>query len=101
MDFDPDIITKFEFPKTPPWTYPTAMVNLTLSYAKKDEMDPSKYISLHNEVKEVFRDYDFIYTDCSFSDDKAAPAAVIDNHSSIERLPDIFCRLACSLSSSW
>ena len=88
LDFDPDIIPKFEFPETSPWTYPTAMVNLTLSYAKKDQTDPSKYISLHNEVKDVFRDYDFIYTDGSVSDDRAAAAAVIDNYSSIERLPD-------------
>ena len=64
------------------------MVNFTLSYAKKDETNPSKYIGLHNEVKDVFRDYDFIYTDGSVSDDKAAAAAVIDNSSSIERLPD-------------
>ena len=61
LDFNPDIIAKFEFPETPPWTYPTAMINLTLLYAKKDQTDPSKYISLHNEVKDVFRDYDFIY----------------------------------------
>ena len=88
LDFNPDIIAKFEFPETPPWTYPTAMINLTLLYAKKDQTDPSKYISLHNEVKDVFRDYDFIYTVGSVSDDKAAAAAVIDNHSSIERLPD-------------
>ena len=54
-DFDPDIIAKFEFPETSPWIYPIAMVNLTLSYAKKDQTDPSKYISLH-EVKDVFRD---------------------------------------------
>ena len=87
LDFDLDIITKFEFPETPPWTYPTAMVNLTLSYAKKDQTDPLKYLSLHNEVKDVFRDYDFIYTDGSVSDDKAAAAAVIDNYSSIESLP--------------
>ena len=47
-----------------------------------------KYLSLHNEVKDVFRDYDFIYTDGSVSDDKAAAAALIVNYSSIERLPD-------------
>ena len=87
-DFDPGIIAKFKFPETPPWTYPTAMVNLTLSYAKKYQTDPSKYLSLHNEVKDVFRDYDFIYTDGSASDDKAAAAAVIDNSSSFECLPD-------------
>ena len=52
------------------------------------EFDPSKYLSLHNEGKDVFRDYDFIYTDGSVSDDKAAAATVIDNYSSIERLPD-------------
>ena len=69
LDFDPDIIAKFEFPETLPWIYPTTMVNLTLSYAKKDQTDPSQYISLHNEVKDIFRDYDFIYTDGSVSDD--------------------------------
>ena len=58
LDFDPDIIAKFEFPETSPWTYPTAMVNPTLSYA--NQTDPSKYLSLHNEVKDVFQDYDFI-----------------------------------------
>ena len=87
LDFDPYITAKFEFPETPPWTYPTAMVNFTLSYAKKDQTDPPKYRSLHNEVKDVFRDYDFIYTDGSVSDNKAA-AAVIDNYSSIVGLPD-------------
>ena len=55
---------------------------------RKIKRIPSKYISLHNEVKDVFRDYDFIYTDGFVSDDKAAAAAVIDNYSSIERLPD-------------
>ena len=88
LDFDPMIIKKFEFPETPPWTCPTAMVKLTLSYTKKDKTDRSKYISLHNEVKDVFRNYDFFYTDGSVSDDKAAAAAVIDNYSSIESLPD-------------
>ena len=39
-------------------------------------------------MKDTFRDYDFIYTDGSVSDNKAAAAAVIDNCSSIERLPD-------------
>ena len=88
LDFDPDIIAKFEFPETPPWTYPTAMVNLTLSYAKEDQTDPSKYISLHNEMKDVFRDYDCFYADGSVSDDKAAAAAVTDNYYSNEHLPD-------------
>ena len=60
LDFNPDIIAKFQFPETPPWTYPTYMVNLTLSYAKKDQTDLSKYLSLHNQVKDVFRDYDSI-----------------------------------------
>ena len=85
LDFDPDIIAKFEFPEPAPWTYPTAMLKITLSYAKTD---PSKYISSHNEVKDVLRDYDFMYTDCSVSDVKAAAAAVIDNYSSIQHLPD-------------
>ena len=40
---------------------------------------------------------DFIYTDSSVSDDKAAAAAVIDNHSSIERLPDKFSIFSAEL----
>ena len=51
-------------------------------------MDPSKYISLHNEVKDTFGDNDFIYIDGSVSDDKAAAVAVIDSYSSSERLQD-------------
>ena len=39
-------------------------------------------------MKDSFREYDFIYTDGSVSDNKAAAAAVIDDYSSIERLPD-------------
>ena len=97
LDFDPDIIVKFEFPETPLWTYPTAMVNLTLSYGKKDQTDPSKYISLHNEVKDVFRDYDFIYTDGSVSEDKAAAAVVIDNSSSIEHFSDKSSKFSAEL----
>ena len=34
LDFDPDTIAKFEFSETPPWTYPTTIVNLILSYAR-------------------------------------------------------------------
>ena len=45
--------------------------------------------SLHNElkVKDSLRDCDFIYTDGSVADNKAA-AAVIGDIESIERLPD-------------
>ena len=53
IDFDPNTVAKFQFPETPPWTYPTPMVNLTLSYAKKDQTDPPKYISPHNEVRDT------------------------------------------------
>ena len=38
-------------------------------------------------MKDSFGDY-FIYTDGSVSDNKAAPASVIDDYSSIERLPN-------------
>ena len=47
LDFTPDIVAKFQFPETAPWTYPTPICNLTLSSAKKDQMDPLKYLSLH------------------------------------------------------
>ena len=48
-------------------------------------------------VKDVFQGYDFIYTDGSVSDDKAAAAAVIDNSSSIERLPDKSSKFSAKL----
>ena len=90
LDFDPDIITKFQFPETPPLTYPTPTVNLTLSYAKKNQTNPSKYLSLHNEVKDVFL-YDFIYTELALLQMTKLQhaAAVIHNHFSIEHLPDM------------
>ena len=58
LDFNPNIIENFQFPETSPWVYP--MVNLAFSYAKKNQTDPSLYLSLHNEVKDTFRDYDTI-----------------------------------------
>ena len=63
------------------------MVIVTLSYTKKDQTDPSKYLSLHNEVKDSIQDNDFIYTDGSVSYSKPAAApAVVDKYSCIERL---------------
>ena len=82
-----DIIAKFQFPETPPWTQQTLIVKLTLSYAIKNQTDPSIYVSIHNEVKASLRGNDFIYTDGSVSDNKAA-APFIANESSIERLPN-------------
>ena len=70
LDFNPDIIAKFPFPETPPWAYLTPMVNLTLSYASKNQKYPFIYMSSHNEVKAVHRDYDFIYTDGSVLNEK-------------------------------
>ena len=48
INFKPNIIAKFQFPETSPWTYPINMVNLTLSYAKKVERDPSIYCRMAN-----------------------------------------------------
>ena len=36
-------IAMFQFPETPPWTYRTVIVNLTLSNAK-DQADPYKFV---------------------------------------------------------
>ena len=80
LDFNLVNIEKYQFPETPPWTYLTPkFVNLSLSYAKKDQMDPSIYC-LQNVVKNSLRDHDFIWTDGS------SAVAVIDDYSSIERL---------------
>ena len=54
LDFDPDI-AKFQFHEMPPWIYPTPIVNFTRSYATKDQTNPTKYLSLHNEVKMSFK----------------------------------------------
>ena len=96
LHFNPDNIATFQCPETPPWTCPTPIVNLTLSYAKINQTHLSIYLSLHNEVKDSFRDYNFIYTDGSVSDNKADAAAVIDYYYSNGR----FCRVACSVSCS-
>ena len=45
-------------------------------------------MSWHNELRAVHRDLGFNYTDGSVLNEKAAAAAVTDNYSSIERLPD-------------
>ena len=54
LDFSPNAnnIAKFQFPETPPRTYLTPMVNLTLSHATKDQTDLSTSISLHDEVND-------------------------------------------------
>ena len=65
-DFNPDNIAKFQFPETPPWTCLTPVVNLILSYAKKNQKDPSIYLSIHNKVKDSFQYYDSFYTDGCF-----------------------------------
>ena len=46
-------------------------------------------------MKAVYGHSDFVYTDSSVSYEKAAAATIIDNFSSIERLPDksTFCKL--------
>ena len=64
-------------------------IQLLLSISPICQEGSNKYIylSLHNVVKDSFRKYDFIYTDGSVSDNKAA-AAVINDSSSFERLPD-------------
>ena len=73
FDLNPDSLAKFQFLEMPPLTYGIPIVNLTYLYAKKDL---SINISLHNEIKAVNRDIDFIYTDGSALNEKAA---VIDN----------------------
>ena len=80
-DFNADIIAKFQFPETPPWTYPTTSL-FPMPRRIKRILE-----SLHSEVRDTSRDYDFIYTDGSASDHKDA-AAAIDSYSSIRHLPD-------------
>ena len=50
---NPNIIAKFQFSETSPWTYLTPTVNLTLSHVRNDQMGPSIYISLHKEIKDI------------------------------------------------
>ena len=97
LDFDPDSIAKFKFPETPPWTYRSTSGNLTLSHAKKDQADPSTYASLHNEVNDVDRNIEFIYTDGSVLNEWAAAASITDNYLSIERLLDRFTNFSAEV----
>ena len=55
------------------------------------------HISLHNEVKALHRDFDFIYTDGSVLNEKVAAAAIIDNYSSIDSLSDKFSLFSAEL----
>ena len=73
------------------------MDNLTLSYAKRDQTAPTKFISLHNEVKDTLHNYDFIFTDGSVSEHNWW--LFFDWMSS--RWVYIFCRVAGSVSCSW
>ena len=76
LGFNPDSYAKFQFC----WNASLDIQNyrvLTLLF----------HISLHNEVKALHRDFDFIYTDGSVLNEKVAAAAIIDN-SSIDSLPD-------------
>ena len=96
LDFDPDSIAKFQFPETPPWTYRSTS-DLTLSHTRKDQTDPSTYVGLHNEVNDVDRDSEFIYTDGSVLNERAAAASITDNYFSTERLLDSFTKFSAEV----
>ncbi|MEE8152293.1 MAG: ribonuclease H family protein, partial [candidate division NC10 bacterium] len=87
-NFKPEKIAKFKYPVTPPWIYRPAHVNLALAEFKKSETDPNVYISEYKNIKHIHNGYEFIYTDGSCCNTKAAAAAIKGSHSYVERLPD-------------
>ncbi len=66
----------------------TSNLNLALAEFKKSETDPNVYISEYKNIKHIHKGYEFIYTDGSCCNTKAAAAAIKGSHSYVERLPD-------------
>ncbi len=52
-------------------------INLEIAHTKKSDTNPAFYQAAHKEFVEHFPGYNFIYTDGSLSDSKAASAAVL------------------------
>ena len=88
LEFSPDLVAKFQYPQTPPWTLTPPDVNLSISNNKKADTSPDIYLSKFQEVKAMLHEHEPIYTDGSKRGDRAAAAAVMNGHAYIERLPD-------------
>ena len=88
LEFTPDLVAKFQYPETPPWTLTPPNVNLSIADNKKADTNPDIYLSEFYEVKTRLIEYEPIYTDGSKRGDRAAAAAVKEGHAYIERLPD-------------
>ena len=75
-------------PPTAPWTYPVISVNFNLGENKKNETNPLVFHSGHAEMKALYPDYKYIYTDGSKNGSRVAAAAVIGKGEHKVRLPD-------------
>ena len=84
-----DDVAPVKLPKTPPWIFDQICVFWNLAENLKNETCPDVFKSHFNSLKNtIFQDYNFIYTDGSKQDKKAASAALNTRHKRVERLLD-------------
>lgn len=88
LEINLENIAEFELPQTPIWSYSPPPVNFELSKNLKKCTDPNVFISAFQEVKDVYKGHEFIYTDGSKMNARTASAAVMVDHAYQERLPD-------------
>ena len=62
---DPNIIAQNEIPEIPPWTLPSAVVDLSLAADKKDISEAPSLLNKFRELKHKYRTHTFLYTDGS------------------------------------
>jgi hypothetical protein len=91
LNIDLGQIAKFEFPRTPPWTYESVFVDWRMSYNCKTDTSPTVFRAEYLRIKSEYEHHVYIYTDGSKSGEKVAAAAVT------EQL-EFKCRLADNAS---
>ena len=62
---DPNIIAQNEIPEIPPWTLPSAVVDLSLTADKKDISEAPYLLNKFRELKHKYSNHKFVYTDGS------------------------------------
>lgn len=74
--------------KIPPWKLTPINTNFDLSIYKKEETPLILFKSIYNQILDKHNDYVHIYTDGSKSDDGTGCAIIMQNNTSLIKLPD-------------
>ena len=62
---DQNLIAQHEIPEIPPWTLPSAVVDLSLAADKKDISEAPSLLNKFRELKHKYRNHKSLYTDGS------------------------------------